>query len=146
MTKIMLGRGRTFHFMAGWVLVINGVVTLSISLLSSRLRRLMFRPRTRRGPSAIVRRLIYAGLLLVVIPALLVSGLTLSPSIVADYPTLSILFGGRQSARTIHFLLAAVILLFTIGHVWVALRSTARLHGRMAGRSVMGEASVGEAS
>lgn len=141
MTKILLGRGRSIHFLAGWVLVINGIITLSTGLLIGRLRRLMLRSRTKRGAYPWIRRLVYAGLLVAVIPLMVLSGLTLSPAVVADYPTLAVLFGGRQSARTIHFILAAVTLSFTIGHVLVVLRSSGRLTGRIMGQPAVGEAS-----
>ena len=141
MTKILLGRGRTLHFLAGWVLVINGVVAMVAGLLSGRLRRVMLHSRTQRGGYSGPQRLIYAGLLLVVMPLAVLSGLTLSPSVVADYPSLASLFGGRHSARTVHFILAAVMLSFTIGHILMALRSPARLTAMMTPRPAVREAS-----
>jgi thiosulfate reductase cytochrome b subunit len=48
---------------------------------------------------------------------MLVTGLTMSPAVTAAYPILLDLFGGYQSARTIHFFCFAALLLFLIVHV-----------------------------
>jgi thiosulfate reductase cytochrome b subunit len=41
----------------------------------------------------------------------------MSPSITSVFPSIVIFFGGHQSARTIHFLLANLLCLFLIVHV-----------------------------
>jgi thiosulfate reductase cytochrome b subunit len=41
----------------------------------------------------------------------------MSPGVTAAYPELFTLFGGRQSARTIHFLVASLLILFLLVHV-----------------------------
>jgi len=46
------------------------------------------------------------------------SGLTMSPAVTAAVPGLFDLFGGRQSARTIHFLVANLLVLFVLVHVF----------------------------
>jgi thiosulfate reductase cytochrome b subunit len=45
------------------------------------------------------------------------SGLTMSPAVTAAMPGLLDLFGGRQSARTVHFLVANLLVLFVLVHV-----------------------------
>ena len=52
---------------------------------------------------------------------MLLSGLTMSPGVTAAYPELFTLFGGRQSARTIHFLAAALFVGFLLIHIWQVL-------------------------
>jgi thiosulfate reductase cytochrome b subunit len=52
-----------------------------------------------------------------ILPVLIVAGLTMSPGLDAAFPWLLDLFGGRQSARTIHFLCAFALVLFTIVHL-----------------------------
>jgi thiosulfate reductase cytochrome b subunit len=51
------------------------------------------------------------------------SGLTMSPAMTAAAPWLLDLFGGRQSARTIHFALGGLFVLFAIAHVLMVLAS-----------------------
>jgi thiosulfate reductase cytochrome b subunit len=53
----------------------------------------------------------------VILPLMVVSGITMSPGIDSAAPFLPELFGGRQSARTIHFVTASLLVLFVIVHV-----------------------------
>ena len=55
------------------------------------------------------------------LPAMVLSGLTMSPAVTAAAPFLFDLFGGRQSARTIHFLTANLLVLFVFVHVFQTL-------------------------
>jgi thiosulfate reductase cytochrome b subunit len=48
---------------------------------------------------------------------LILTGLTMSPAIDAAAPWLLDLFGGRQSARSIHFIAATLVLLFIVVHL-----------------------------
>jgi thiosulfate reductase cytochrome b subunit len=141
MTKFFLGGGRTLHFLAAWVLVVNGVISFLAGLFSGRLRRVILHLRKTPGMYSGVQRLAYATLILLVVPLMVLSGLTMSPSVIADYPSLAVLFSGRHSARTVHFILAVSITLFTIGHILLALRSPARLLGMATGRPIVGEIS-----
>ena len=57
------------------------------------------------------------------LPLVVLTGLTMSPGLDAAFPFLVEVFGGRQSARTIHFLCATGIVLFVIVHVGMVLVS-----------------------
>ena len=74
-----------------------------------------------KGPAAlnynILQKASYLGVIAVLIPTMVLTGLTMSPSMVATWPWLLDLFGGRQSARSIHFVLAALLVLFVIVHL-----------------------------
>jgi thiosulfate reductase cytochrome b subunit len=48
---------------------------------------------------------------------MLITGLTMSPAVTAAYPILLDVFGGYQSARTIHFFAFAALFLFLVVHV-----------------------------
>jgi thiosulfate reductase cytochrome b subunit len=48
---------------------------------------------------------------------MVLTGLTMSPGVDAAFPALLDLFGGRQSARTLHFLSAALIVGFIVVHL-----------------------------
>ena len=50
-------------------------------------------------------------------PLMVLTGLTMSPSMDATWPWLLDLFGGRQSARSIHFIAAWLLVLFIVVHL-----------------------------
>jgi thiosulfate reductase cytochrome b subunit len=53
----------------------------------------------------------------------ILTGLTLSPAVTAAIPQLFALFGGRQSARTIHFIVADLLVIFLTIHVGMTILS-----------------------
>lgn len=65
----------------------------------------------------VLQKLAYCGVLLVLLPAIVLTGLTMSPAMNAAWPWLLDLFGGRQSARSIHFIAAALIVAFILVHL-----------------------------
>ncbi len=79
----------------------------------------------------VLQKLAYLIVVLVLLPLMLATGLAMSPGMDAGYPFLLDIFGGRQSARTIHFITASGIVLFVVVHlvmvlitgVWNNLRS-----------------------
>ena len=56
-------------------------------------------------------------LVVMLLPVMVLSGLTMSPAVTAAMPFLFDLFGGRQSARTIHFIVANLLVLFVLVHI-----------------------------
>ena len=64
----------------------------------------------------VLQRLAYLGLILLVV-GMVMTGLTLSPGIDAFAPWLLNVFGGRQSARSLHFIFTSLIVLFIIVHL-----------------------------
>lgn len=65
----------------------------------------------------ILQKLAYAGTIFVLIPAMIFTGLAMSPGMDAAWPWLLEIFGGRQSARSIHFIAFLGIVLFVIVHL-----------------------------
>jgi thiosulfate reductase cytochrome b subunit len=63
----------------------------------------------------------YLGVVFVLLPLMILTGLAMSPGIDAIVPWLVDLFGGRQSARTIHFIAAGLMVLFVFVHVAMVL-------------------------
>jgi thiosulfate reductase cytochrome b subunit len=61
----------------------------------------------------------------VLLPLVVLTGLTMSPGMDAAFPELLTLFGGRQSARTLHFVAVCALVLFVFAHVVMALVSGA---------------------
>jgi thiosulfate reductase cytochrome b subunit len=133
-----LATGRVWHFFFGWLFVINGLVYAVHSTGSGRLRddltparedwRLIgsvvrdhFTLRFPRGPDAarynVIQRLVYLGVAFVFAPIIILTGLTMSPAVNSAVPWLLDVFGGRQSARTIHFIIAALLVAFVLLHI-----------------------------
>jgi thiosulfate reductase cytochrome b subunit len=134
------GWGRSLHFLAAWIMVINGVVYVVSGLLRRHVQRhltptrqelgwrhlaadlrnhLRLRiPRGGDGPRySVLQKLAYLSVIFLALPVMILSGLTLSPAVTSAWPELYDLFGGRQSARTVHFLAAVALLLFLLAHL-----------------------------
>ena len=71
----------------------------------------------------VIQKLSYLAVLLGLLPLMLVTGLAMSPAMNAAMPGLLDLLGGRQSARTLHFLSASGLMLFTVVHVLLVMLS-----------------------
>jgi thiosulfate reductase cytochrome b subunit len=135
-----LGPARGVHFDAAWLLVLNGFVYLLSGLFSGHFRRDLLpaakelsprnvladiwnhvRLRRARGPAArhynVLQKLAYVIVIFGLLPVMVLSGLTMSPAATAAMPFLLDLFGGRQSARTIHFLATDLLVLFVLVHI-----------------------------
>ena len=65
----------------------------------------------------LLQKLSYVAVLFLVLPLMVATGLTMSPGMDARLHFLTELFGGRQSARTIHFLTACALVLFIVVHL-----------------------------
>ncbi|MBR0553232.1 cytochrome b/b6 domain-containing protein [Stakelama marina] len=102
----------------------------------------------RPGAYNTLQKLSYVAVIFVLIPVMILSGLTMSPGMDAAWPWLIDLFGGRQSARSVHFIAAALIAGFVTVHlalvilagVWNELRSM------ITGRWEVEDADRGEAA
>ena len=138
-----LASGRRWHFFFAWLFVINGLVYVGYSLAAGHWRGLIptgeqlrhigasirehLRLRFPKGEEArsynVLQRLAYLGIVVVVVPALILAGLTMSPAMNAAFPWLLDLFGGRQTARTVHFVAAALLVAFVLVHVLMVVLS-----------------------
>jgi thiosulfate reductase cytochrome b subunit len=65
----------------------------------------------------------YLVVVIFALPLAVVTGLAMSPAITAAYPFLSGMFGGHQSARTIHFFASIYLVLFLFVHVAMVIKS-----------------------
>jgi thiosulfate reductase cytochrome b subunit len=137
-----LSMGRRWHFFFAWLFLFNGLAYLLWSLGSGHLRRDLapsgrelkhigtsiwdhIRLRFPKGDEAksynVLQKLAYLIVALVLLPLMLLTGLTMSPGMDAAFPVLLDLFGGRQSARTIHFISASLIVIFVVVHIVMVL-------------------------
>lgn len=136
-----LSMARSWHFFFAWILVLNGLAYLAWSIGSRHLGRdlapdradLRAIPRSIRdhlrfrhpcGQAAkrynVLQKLAYLGVIFVVVPLLILMGLAMSPWADAAWPGWVDLVGGRQSARTIHFIAAWILVLFVLVHLFEA--------------------------
>jgi thiosulfate reductase cytochrome b subunit len=141
-----LATGRRWHFFFAWLLVVNGLVYLLYGFASGHLRRDLvptreqfrsvgysivehLRLRFPAGDEArhynVLQKLSYLFVAVGLVPLMVLTGLTMSPGIDAAAPSLLTVFGGRQSARTIHFLVASCLVLFVAVHIAMVLLSGA---------------------
>lgn len=135
-----LAGARRWHMAFAWLLAIGLIAFLFTSLFNRHLQRDLkpsgselspghiwhdikehARLRFPTGEAAlrfnILQKLSYVGVIFGLLPLMILTGLTMSPAMDADWPWLLDLFGGRQSARSIHFIVAAAILLFILVHL-----------------------------
>jgi thiosulfate reductase cytochrome b subunit len=130
-----LGTGRVVHFFFAWVLVGTLAIWLINALFTGHLGRdIILKPRDIRGlPKDIIdhirlrfthgrtysplQKVAYFGVFIVAFPLIIATGLTMSPNFDATMPWLVDLFGGRQTARTIHFFTMLAFVLFFVVHI-----------------------------
>jgi thiosulfate reductase cytochrome b subunit len=140
------GWGRSLHFLAAWVLVAAGLVYVLAGVVAGHFHRHFLGGREALSPAALGRDLLehlrgviptpsggpdygplqrasYALVVFVVAPLLVLTGLTMSPAVAAAAPMLLDLFGGHQSARTLHCGAFAALTLFTAAHLVMVIRS-----------------------
>jgi len=134
-----LAMGRRWHFFFAWVLVINGLAYIAYTLASCHLthdlvpNRADWRSigqsikdhlllRQARGEAAryynILQKLTYLGVIFVLFPLVILMGWAMSPGLNTLFPGWVDVFGGRQSARTIHFVVAWLLVGFVFIHVF----------------------------
>jgi len=140
------GWGRSLHFLAAWTLVIPGIIYVLNGLAAGHFRarvwprggelaprriwqdvvdhlRLRVRPATGGPDYGVLQKFAYTFVVFVAAPLMVVTGITMSPAVTATFPGLLGLFGGYQSARTIHFFTFVAIGAFAIAHVVMVVRS-----------------------
>ena len=130
-----LGTGRVVHFFFGWIFVATLFVWFLASFINGHIRRdivprpvdiknvpkdvvdhatLRFHHGRTYGP---LQRLAYFGVFFILFPLIIATGLTMSPGMNSIAPFLLDLFGGRQTARTIHFITMLALVAFFIIHI-----------------------------
>ena len=66
----------------------------------------------------VLQKLAYLSVIFVLVPLAILMGLAMSPWMDTVLPGWVDLFGGRQSARTIHFVVAWLLVVFVLIHVF----------------------------
>lgn len=134
-----LATGRVVHFFFAWLLSATLLAWLAASLWNGHLRRDLAPTLNdvRRLPQDIadharlkfhhsrdyntLQKLAYGGVLFVLLPLMIVTGLAMSPSMNAAVPFLTDMLGGRQTARTIHFATMLLLVAFFLVHMLMIL-------------------------
>jgi thiosulfate reductase cytochrome b subunit len=134
------GWGRYLHFLSAWVCVLNGLVYILSGLFAQHFRKHLLPSKADlawgtilrvvsnhlrwKSPSEeeshsynVLQRLAYLAVVFVLFPLIIVTGLAMSPAITSVVPALVNVFGGQQSARTIHFFVANFLVLFLLVHI-----------------------------
>lgn len=148
------GWGRSLHFLSAWILVAAGGIYLLGGAATGHFRRrvvprgseltmealreevrshLRLRiPRATGGPDyGVLQKCAYTLVVFLALPVMVVTGLAMSPAIGTAFPLLAAMFGGVQSARTIHFAAFVALVAFLVVHVSMIAKSgfTRQLRG-----------------
>lgn len=133
-----LAMGRQWHLFFAWLFVINGLLFAAYAVISRHFKNdllptgqdltqipqavkdhLALRHPT--GEEAkrynVLQKLAYVGVIFGLAPLIVLTGLTMSPTIDAAFPWLLSIFGGRQAARTIHFIACFSFVGFIVIHI-----------------------------
>ena len=134
------GWSRYLHFEAAWVLVLTGALYVIWGALSGHFRKELMPAAGDRSVQAfsralarhlrfarlvaadawsynLVQRLTYILVIFVMFPLVIWTGLAMSPAFVSAVPSTVTILGGRQSARTLHFLVTVALVAFVVVHV-----------------------------
>ncbi len=138
-SSLWLSMGRHWHFFFAWILVINGLLYVAYAALSGHLARDLAptRPDWRSigksvvdhvrfrhpvGEAAkhynVLQKITYLLVIFVLLPFTIMMGLAMSPRLDSVLSGVLTVVGGRQSARTLHFIGANLIVLFVVIHVF----------------------------
>ncbi len=138
-----------WHFAAMWILVINGIVYVTLGILSGRFRRKLFPIHPRevlrdlfaalRGELShddlsaynAVQKLLYLGILITAV-VIVLSGLSIWKPV--QFHVLTSFFGGYNTARYVHFAAMTAIVTFLVVHVLLAVLVPKSLRAMIFGR------------
>jgi thiosulfate reductase cytochrome b subunit len=155
------GWSRYLHFEAAWVLVLTALIYGISSLLNGHFRKNLLPARDartwraywgviatylRRAPPDeaeahsynAMQRAAYLTVIFVLFPLVIWTGLALSPAFDSAFPWAVNVWGGRQSARTLHFFISGFLVLFLVVHVTMVYLGgfTSRMRAMITGRVV----------
>jgi Ni/Fe-hydrogenase b-type cytochrome subunit len=135
-----LAAARRWHLAFAWLLVVGLAMFLLVSLWNRHVQRDLAPTRDEVKPKHIwhdireharlrfptgdaalryniLQKISYAAVIFLLLPLMFLTGLAMSPAMDAAWPWLLDIFGGRQSARSIHFICATAILAFILVHL-----------------------------
>ncbi|WP_397602538.1 cytochrome b/b6 domain-containing protein [Sphingorhabdus sp.] len=139
-----LAAARRWHFAFAWAFALGLTAFMLASLFNGHIRKDLHVRRAEWSPYAlwndiknharlrfgdnhslsnynIIQKFSYIGVIFLLLPLLILTGITMSPAMNAAWPWLLDLFGGRQSARSLHFIAAFLLALFVVVHLIMVL-------------------------
>ena len=137
-----LASARDWHIVFAWVFGLSLLLFALAALLNGHFRRdvvpgrgewsrravsddvrrhLRFEFTPERGKYNLLQKYAYTCVLFVLLPLMILTGMAMSPGMDAAWPFLSEVFGGRQSARSVHFIVAWALFGFFVLHVVLVL-------------------------
>jgi thiosulfate reductase cytochrome b subunit len=136
------GWSRYLHFQSAWVAVWTGLLYVGFGFFKGHFRRNLLPAPSDLSPRGLaadivrrlrfnrpgeegawsynmLQRLTYLLVIFVLFPLVIWTGLAMSPGFVSAIPAAVTIFGGQQSARTLHFLVSGFLVLFLFVHVFM---------------------------
>ena len=134
------GWSRYLHFEAAWAAVITGVLYAAFGFVRGHFRENLLPAKTDLSPRRLARELIrhmrswkpatdeawsynalqrlaYSLVVFVLFPLIIWTGLDMSPAFMSAFPGAVTILGGRQAARTLHFVVTILLVFFLVVHV-----------------------------
>ena len=123
------GWSRYLHFQAAWVAVLTGLLYVVSGVLAGHFRKNLiplgtdlsgrFKQSSGSDPWSynVLQRLTYLFVIFVLFPLVIWTGLAMSPAVASAIPATVTVFGGQQSARTIHFFVSVLLVFFLLVHI-----------------------------
>jgi thiosulfate reductase cytochrome b subunit len=156
------GWSRYLHFQSAWVVVLTGLIYVLLGFFNGHFRKNLFPALADLSPGRLVKavishlctrpsqedawsynlvqRLTYLLVIFVFFPLVILTGLSMSPAFNSAIPFVVSIFGGRQSARTLHFFISVFLVLFVLFHIFMVFlagfrsRVGAMITGRLGAR------------
>jgi thiosulfate reductase cytochrome b subunit len=134
------GWSRYLHFQSAWLSVLTGLVYLAFGTVNGHFRQNLLPARSdlsRQALSTVIakhlsfrfsseaegwsynvlQRLAYLSVIFVLFPLVIWTGLAMSPAIASAFPSAITFWGGQQSARTVHFFVSIMLVVFLVVHI-----------------------------
>jgi len=108
------GWSRALHFQTAWAVVVTGLLYGISGVAARRFRWDHYNP---------LQRLSYRVVVFVLFPLMIWTGLAMSPAIASAFPLAVTTLGGQQSARTLHFFVTILLMLFVVVHIVMVCRN-----------------------
>jgi len=133
------GWGRSLHFLAAWVCVLNGLLYLVYGMRTRHFKEDLIPARKNLSPQSynMLQRLAYSTVVFVLFPLMIWTGFAMSPAITSVFPWIVTLLSGQQSARTIHFVVTNLLVIFLGVHLAMVFLSgfTTNMRAMLTGRA-----------
>jgi Ni/Fe-hydrogenase b-type cytochrome subunit len=144
-----LAAARDWHVLFAWVFALSLLLFMLAALLNGHFRRDIATRWNEWRPTAVwadvrahlrfefahagakynfLQKAAYGVVIFILLPLMIVTGMAMSPGMDAAWPFLSEMFGGRQSARSVHFLAAWALFLFFLLHIALVLLNRPAKH------------------